>query len=220
MAVHRDNIKLANLIMMLIAVLVIVGTLYWCSKKVKSGELTCGMNLWDITRSEFDKLINNRKFSALNSWINTPYLFQFYAGKFNELETCIFSIGKDRYCSPTLGVLITSINLPCPNFIIRPKSFTQEVGDMLGTREHYAAIPASIIGKYDVKSEDDGRFASKMTPEIVGMFLNNEDVSVEYLDGALLVTPTLVSEEKNYESAVQLAHAFALSLGVEKGTGN
>jgi len=131
--------------MILIAVLVIVGTLYWCSKKVKSGELTCGMNLWDITRSEFDKLINKRKFSALNSWVNTPYLFQFYAGKFNELETCIFSIGKNRYCPPTLGVLITSISLPFPNFIIRPKSFTQEVGDILGMREHSAAIPASLI---------------------------------------------------------------------------
>ncbi len=112
------------------------------------------------------------------------------------------------------GVLITSISLPFPNFIIRPKSFTQEVGDMLGMREHFAAIPASLIDKYAVKSEDEGRFASKLTPEIVSMFLNNEDVSVEYLNGALLVTPALISEEKNYEPAVQLAHALALSLGV------
>jgi len=210
---------LASLITILIAVLIIVGTLYWCSKKVKSGELTCGMNLWDITRSEFDKLINKRKFSALNSWVNTPYLFPFYAGKFNELETCIFGICKDRYSPPTLGVLITSINLPFPNFIIRPKSFTQDVRDMLGMQDRYATIPASLIDKFDVKSEDDGRFASNLTPEIVNMLLNNEDVSVEYLDGSLLVTTTLISEEKiseekYYESAVQLAHAFALSLGV------
>lgn len=52
------------------------------------------------------------------------------------------------------------------------------------------------------------------------MLLNNEDVSVEYLDGALLVTTALtteekISEEKYYESAVQLAHSFALSLGVD-----
>lgn len=200
--------------MILIAGLIIAGTFYWCSK-VKSGELTCGMNLWDITRSEFDKLINKRKFSALNSWVNTPYLFQFYAGKFNELETCIFSIGKSRYSPPTLGVLITSLSLPFPNFIIGPKSFTQEVGDMLGTREHFAAIPASLIDKCEVKSEDDGRFASKLTPEIISMFLNNEGVSVEYLDGALLVTTPLISEEKNYERAVLLAHSFAQSLGVD-----
>jgi len=200
--------------MILFAGVIIVGTLYWCSKKVKSGGLTCGMNLWNITRSEFDKLINKRKFSALNSWVNTPYLSYFYAGKFNELETCIFSIGKDRYIPPTLGVLITSISLPFPNFNIRPKSFTQEVGDMLGMREQFAAIPASVIDKYDVKSEDDGRLASKLTPEIISIFLNNEGVSVEYLNGALLVTPPLISEEKNYEPAVQLAHAFAQSLGV------
>ncbi len=201
--------------MILIAGVIIVGTLYWCSKKVKSGELTCGMNLWDITRSEFDNLINKRKFSALNSWVNTPYLFQFYAGKFNELETCIFSIGKGRYTPPFLGVLITSISLPFPDFIIKPKSLTQEVGDMLGVREHHAVIPASLIDNYDVSSEDDGRFAAKLTPDIVSLFLHNEGVSVEYLNGALLVTPTLISEEKNYEPAVQLAHAFAYSLGVD-----
>lgn len=200
--------------MILIAGLIIAGTLYWCSR-IKSGELTCGMNLWDITRSEFDKLISKRKFSALNSWVNTPYLSYFYAGKFNELETCIFSIGKDRYNPPTFGVLITSISLPFPNFIIRPKSFTQEVGDMFGMREHLTAIPASLIDKYEVKSEDEGIFASNLTPEIISMFLNNEDVAVEYLNGALLVTPTLISEEKNYEPAVQLAHAFARSLGVD-----
>ncbi len=181
------------IIIILIAVLIVVGTLYWCGKKVKSGELTCRMNLCDITRSEFDKLINKRKFSALNSWVNTPYLFQFFAGKFNELETCIFSIGTDRYSPPTLGVLITSINLSFPNFIISPKSFTQEVGDMLGMREHYAAIPASLIDKYDVSSEDDGRFAAKLTPEIVSLFLNSEGVSVEYLNGALLINPPLIS---------------------------
>lgn len=205
---------MANLLTILIAVLIIIGILYCCSK-VKSGELTCEMNLWDITRNEFDKLINKRKFSALNSWVNTPYLYEFYAGKFNELETCIFSIGRDRYSPHTLGVLISSIDLPFPNFIVRPKSFTQEVGDMLGMRDHYAAIPASLIEKYDVKSEDYGKLASQLSMEIVSMFLNNEDVSVEYLDGALLVTPTLICEEKNYEPAVQLAHAFAQSFGVD-----
>lgn len=201
--------------MILIAVLIIVGTLYWCSKKVKSGELTCGMNLWDITRSEFDKLVKKRKFSALNSWVNTPYLSYFYAGKFNELDTCIFTIVEGRYSPPYLGVLITSIRLPFPNFIIRPKSFTQEVGDMLGVREHHAAIPASLIDKYDVSSEDDARFASQLTAEIISMFIKNEEVSVEYLDEALLVMPRMINEEKNYEPAVQLAHAFALSLGMD-----
>lgn len=214
----RDNVKLANLIMILIAVLIVVGTLYWCSKKVKSGGLTCGMNLWDITRGEFDKLVNKRMFSALNSWVNTPYLSYFYAGKFNELDTCIFTIVEGRYSPPFLVVLITSIRLPFPNFVIRPKSFTQEVGDMLGVREHHAAIPAALIDKYDVSSEDDERFASQMTAQIVSMFLNNGDVSVEYLDGALLVTTRLISEEKNYQPAVQLAHAFAQSLGAKKAS--
>lgn len=81
-------------------------------------------------------------------------------------------------------------------------------------RELFAAIPASLIDKYDVKSEDDGRLASKLTPEIISMFLNNEGVSVEFLNGALLVTPPMISEENNYEPAVQLAHAFAQSFGV------
>ena len=205
---------MASLVMILIAGVIIVGTLYWCSKKVKSGGLTCGMGLWDITRSEFDNLINKRKFSALNSRVNTPYLSYFYAGKFKGLDTCIFTIVEGRYSPSFLGVLITSVRLPFPNFIIRPKSFTQEVGDMLGVREHHAAIPASLIDKYDVSSEDDARFASHLTAENVSMFLKHEGISVEYLDGALLVTSPLISEEKNYEPAAQLALAFAQSLGV------
>ncbi len=66
-----------------------------------------------------------------------------------------------------------------------------------------------------MKSEDDGRFAARLTPEIISLFLNNEGVSVEYLNGALLITPSLISNEKNYEPAIQLAHAFAQSLGMD-----
>lgn len=203
------------IILILIVVLIIVGTIRWCEKRVKSGEITCGMDLWDISRREFDKLINKRKFSALNSWVNTPHLFQFFAGKFNGIETCIFSIGTDRYSPITFGVLLTSIKLPFPDFIIRPKSFSQEVGDMLGMRQHDAAISAPLIDKYDVSSEDDGWFAAKLTPEMVSLFLSNEGVSVEYLNGALLITPSLISNEKNYEPAVQRAHVFAQLLGIE-----
>ena len=203
------------LIFILIILLFVIGTLWWCDKKVKSGDLTCGMGLRDITRREFDKLLGERKFSALNSWVTTPYLSQFYAGKFNELETCIFTIVEGRYSPPLLAVLITSASVPFPNFVIRPKSFTQEVGDMLGVREHHAAIPASLIDKYDVSSEDDEKFSSQLMAEIVCLFLHNEGVSVQFLNGALLVILPLISEEKNYEPAVQLAHAFAESFGVD-----
>ena len=203
------------LILILIVVLIIVGTIHWCEKKVKSGELTCGMDLWDISRRQFDTLINRRKFSILTSRVNTPHLFQFFAGKFNGIETCIFSIGTDRYSPITMGVLLTSVKLQFPNFIIRPKSFSHEVGDMLGMRQHCAAIPPALIDKYDVSSEDDNRFAAELTPEIVGLFLNNEGVAVEYLSGSLLITPSLISDEKNYEPAVQSAHSFAQLLGMD-----
>ena len=82
-------------------------------------------------------------------------------------------------------------------------------------RQHYAAIPESLIDKYDVSSEDDGRFAAILTPKIVRLFLDNEGVSVECLNSALLFSPSLISDEKNYEPAVKLAHAFAHLLGMD-----
>lgn len=197
------------LIFILIVVLLVIGTLWWCDRKVPSGQITCGMGLWDISRREFDRLISKRRFSALTSWVNTPYLSQFFAGNVNDIDTCIFSIAKDRYSPITLGVLLTSVNLPFSNFIIRPKSFSQEVGDMLGVRHHHAAFPQSLIDKYDISSEDEGVLAGMLNPEIIRFFLQNEGLSAELHNGALLVTPSLTSNDENYEPAIQRAHALA-----------
>jgi len=195
-------------------VLIVVGTIQWCERKVKSGDITCGMGLWDISRREFEKLINKRKFSALNSWVTTPYLSQFFAGRVNGIDTCIFSIALGRHSPIILGVLLTSTNLPLPNFIVRPKSFSQEVGDMLGIRQHHAAYPETLIDKYDVSSEDGGRFAAMLTLELIGFFLDNEGVFVEVQSGALLITRSPTSDSVNYGPAIQSAHAFAQLLGM------
>lgn len=202
------------IVFILIIVLIVIGTIQWCERKVKSGDITCGMGLRDISRREFDKLINKRKFSVLNSWVATPYLSQFFAGRVKGIDTCIFSISVGRYSPIILGVLLTSINLPSPNFVIRPKSFSQEVGDMLGMRQHHTAYPETLIDKYDVSSEDDGRFAAMLTPEIIRFLLDNEGVSVEVLDGDLFVTPSLISDPQNYEPAIERVHAIAQMLGV------
>ncbi len=85
---------------------------------------------------------------------------------------------------------------------------------MLGIRAHQAVIPDALIAKYDVSSEDDGRFASMLTPEIVSFFLNNEGVSAEVHSGTLLITPSLRSDPKNYEPAIQCAHGFAQLVGM------
>lgn len=86
---------------------------------------------------------------------------------------------------------------------------------MLGMRQHYTAILAVLTNKYDVSTEDDGRFAAKLTPEVVSLFIKYDGISVEYLNGALLITPSFISDEKNYEPALQLAHDFALMLGMD-----
>lgn len=201
------------LVLITAMLLLVIGTLWWCARKVPSGQITCGMGLKDISRCEFDVLINHRKFSAITSWVNTPYLSQFFAGTVNGLNTCIFTIAKDRYTPVTLGVLMTSLNLSFPNFIIRPKSFSQEVGDMLGIRDHRTAFPQSLMDKYDISSEDGGTLADMLTPEIIRFFLENEGMSAEFHSGTLLVTPSLISHDENHEPAVQRAHALALLLG-------
>lgn len=206
---YTKGCEVGLLILIIAMVLLVIGTLWWCERKVPSGQITCGMGLWGISRREFDALLNKRKFSAITSWVNTPYLSQFFAGTHNGLNTCIFTIAKDRYTPITLGVLLTSLDLPFPNFTIRPKSFSQEVGDMLGIRDHRAAFPQSLMDKYDISSEDDGSISGMLTPEIVSFFLENEGLSAELQSGALLITPSLTSFEKNYGPAVQRAHALA-----------
>ncbi|MBJ6751502.1 hypothetical protein [Geomonas anaerohicana] len=199
--------------LILVVVVLVMGTLWWCEKKVPSGQITCGLGLWDISRCEFDGLINNRKFSALASWVNTPYLSKFFAGEVNGINTCVFSISRSRYSPITLGVLLTSLDLALPNFTLRPKTLTEEVGDMLGIGDHHASFPQSLLDMYEISSEDEGSFAAMLRPEAVTFFLQHEGMSAEYQDGALLVTPWLVSNDQSYEPAVQLAHALAQLLG-------
>ncbi|MBJ6802807.1 hypothetical protein [Geomonas propionica] len=199
--------------LILVVVVLVIGTLWWCEKKVPSGQITCGLGLWDISRHEFDALFNERKFSALTSWVNTPYLSQFFAGAVNGINTCVFTISRSRYSPITLGVLLTSLNLAIPNFILRTKTFTEEVGDMLGIGEHHASFPQSLLDMYEISSEDEGTFAAMLRPETVTFFLQHEGMSAEYRDGALLVTPSLISNDQNYEPAVRLAHALAQLLG-------
>ncbi|BCG45619.1 hypothetical protein GEOBRER4_n0376 [Citrifermentans bremense] len=203
-----------GLIFLILAVVVLVtGVFWWCEKKVPSGQATCGLGLSDFSRREFDALLNKRKFSALTSWVNTPYLSQFFAGTVNGMNTCVFTISRSRYSPTTFGILLTSLDLPIPKFILKPKTFTKEVGDMLGIGDHRASFPQSLVDMYDISSEDDGTFAAMLRPEIITFFLHHEGLSVEYQNGALLVTPSLISNEQNYEPAVQRTHTLAQLLG-------
>lgn len=201
------------IVFILATILIVIGTIRWCEKKVTSGGITCGMGLWDVSREEFDNLVNKRKFSVLNSRVAAPYLSQFFAGRVNGIDTCIFSISVGRYSPTLLGILLTATNLPFPNFSVRPKMFSQEVGDMLGIRGHHA-YPETLINKYDISSEESGRLTALLTPEIVGFFLDCEGVSVEVCDGDLLVVPAFIINPQNYEPAVKRAHAIAGLLGM------
>ncbi len=195
--------------LILVVVVLVIGTLWWCEKKVPSGQITCGLGLWDISRREFDALLNNRKFSALGSWVNTPYLSQFFAGAVNGIDTCVFSISRSRYSPITLGVLLTSLNLAIPKFTLRPKTLTEEVGDMFGIGDNHASFPQALLDMYEISSEDEGTFAAMLRPEAATFFLQHEGMSAEYQDGALLVTLSFISNDQDYEPAVQRAHALA-----------
>lgn len=198
-----------NLIIFILAiVLIVVGTIQWCDRKVKSGSIACAMGLRDMSRREFDRLIDKRKFTVLKSRVTTPHLFQFFAGKVNGTDTCIFSIAFDR-STHRLGVVVASLNAPLPNFVIRPKSFSGEVADMLGVRQHHVGFPAVLINYYDISSEDDGKLAALLAPDMMRFLLENEGVSIEVRSGALLVLPSLASKPSNYEPAIQRAYAFA-----------
>jgi hypothetical protein len=96
---------------------------------------------------------------------------------------------------------------------LKPKTFTEEVGDRLGIGDHRASFPQILLDMYDISSEDDGAFAGMLRPGIITFFLHHGGLSAEYQNGALLVTPSLISNEQNYELAVQRTHALAQLLG-------
>lgn len=79
---------------------------------------------------------------------------------------------------------------------------------MLGIGDHHASLPQSLLDMYEISSEDEGTFAAMLRPEAATFFLQHEGMSAEYQDGALLVTPSLIRNDQDYEPAVQRAHAL------------
>lgn len=188
----------------------VFGILRWLSK-MKDEEQIKEAGLQRIGRREFDKLIGPRKFSCLHSPLFSSGTIDHYYGPSGEYNTCLFTIVAGRNLT-YLTVLIPSIKVEVPHFIIKPKSFSAEVRDMLGIKEHHPALPLQLIDQYDITSTNDRIFALMLTPEIIAYFLKNEGVWVEVAGDGLMIRHPLKGVRENYETALKRSHDLAVLL--------
>lgn len=149
----------------------------------------------------------------MQSWSAPPRAHNFYRGTVDGFDTFVFSLANTRTTS-VITILLKSHFNHLTHFIIKPKSFTEEVGDMLGIRNHSPLYPFELIDKYDVSSDDDAKLASILTPEVIGYFFVNEGVWVEVLGGHLMVRNPILDEPEKYEIAINKTLCFAHLLGV------
>lgn len=199
-------------VLVILLILSLVTAVIWYRKKNLADAEALKLRLVRISKSEFDSVLEDRKFSCMYSWVATPATRNFFKGIINGFNTYLFSIAATKTTS-NLSVLLKSEFTQLPNFKIKPKSFTEEVGDMLGIRNHYPAYPAELIDKYDITSDDDNKLSPILTPEIIGCFLKNEDVWVEVQRGDLMVLTTLIDDAENFKEAIEMAHTLAHLFG-------
>lgn len=200
-------------VLIILLFLSLVTAVLWYRRKNLADAEALKLRLVRISKSEFDCILENRKFSCMNSWVATPATRNFFKGTIDGFNTYLFSIAATKSTS-NLSVLLKSGFSQLPNFIIKPKSFTEEVGDMLGVRNHHPAYPADLINKYNITSDDDNKLSSMLTPEIIGYFMKYEDVWVEVQRGDLMVQPTLRDDAENFTEAIEIAHTLARVFGI------
>lgn len=193
----------------------VFGILRWLSK-MRDEEQVKEAGLQRIGRREFDKFIGPRKFSCMHSPIFSSDTVDHYYGPLGEYNACLFTIVAGRNLT-YLTVLIRSINVEIPHFIIKPKSFTAEVRDMLGIKAHHPSLPWQLIDKYDITSTDDGIFVPMLTPEIIAYFLGNEGVWVEVAGDDLMIRHPLKGVRENYETALKRSYDLAVLLPSRPG---
>lgn len=199
-----------------IAIVALLAVLAFADWRRRSGQVrsaTGALGLVGIERDDFREMVGGRKFSCLHSWVNTPYPMEFFRGVRDGVSFCLFSIGRGRNLT-YLAVLVLSGKEDLPHFVIKPKSFTEEVGDMMGWRSHPAAYPSELLNYYDVSSETAEAVAPVFTQEMIGFFLTNEGTWAEVVSGALMVEHPLKSDPAQFETAITRTFALAKLLGM------
>jgi len=187
--------------------------IYSFRRQRKSDSATSKLGLKKTSKRKFYTSLEKAKFSCMQSWSAPPRAHNFYHGTIGGFDTFVFSLANTRTTS-VITILLKSHFSHLPHFIIKQKSFTEEVGDMLGIRKHCPLYPFELVDKYDVSSDDDAKLASILTPEVIGYFFVNEGVWVEVLGGHLMVRNPILDDPEKYEMAINKTLRFAHLLGV------
>ena len=173
-----------------------------------------------ISGREFRRMLGKHKYACLTSRIASPATGDYFQGTYEGVISCIFTIATGGKYTTTrrLAVLLKGDFSHLPHFIVKSKSFSGEVGDMLGLRKHDPLYPMRLIDKYDVISDDSTATASILTSQFVDYSLTEEGIGVESFGGDLLIYTILDVVPENYEVAIRQAYRLAGLLGIKHDT--
>lgn len=169
-----------------------------------------------ISGREFKRMLGKHKYACLTSRIASPATGDYFQGTYEDINSCLFTIATGGKFTSTrrIAVLLKDEFSHLPHFIVKSKSFSGEVGDMLGLRKHDPSYPTSLIDKYDVISDDNTATASILTSEFINYCLTEEGIGVEAFGGDFLVYTILDVVPENYEVAIRQAYGLANTLGM------
>jgi len=185
-------------------------------RKRKANLFVSKISFRRISGREFKRILGKHKYACLTSSIASPATGDYFQGTYEGVNACIFSIATGGKFTTTrrLAVLLKGNFSHLPHFIVKSKSFSGEVGDMLGLRKHDPSYPTPMIDKYDVISDDNTATASILTSEFVNYCLTEEGIGVEAFGGDLLIYTILDVVPENYDVAIRQAYRLANTLGM------
>lgn len=209
---HTYNVVVVTIVGILGVVAIITEYL----RKRKADLFVAKIAFQRISGREFKRILGKHKYACLNSRIASPATGDYFQGTYEGVNSCIFSIATGGKFTTTrrLAVLLKGDFSHLPHFIVKAKSFSGEVGDMLGIRKHDPSYHTPLIDKYDVVTDDNAATASILAPEFVNYCLTEEGIGVEAFGGDLLIYTILDVVPENYELAIRQAYLLASTLGM------
>jgi len=209
---HTYNVVVVTIVGILGVVAIIIEYL----RKRKANLFVAKIAFNRISKREFKRILGKHKYTCLTSRISSPGTGDYFQGTYEGVNACIFSIATGGKFTTTqrLAVLLKGDFSHLPHFIVKSKSFSGEVGDMLGLRKHDPSYPTPLIDKYDVISDDNTATASILTSEFVNYCLTEEGIGVEAFGGDLLIYTILDVVPENYEVAIRQAYRLVNTLGI------
>nr|WP_320048888.1 hypothetical protein [uncultured Desulfuromonas sp.] len=196
----------------ILALLILLGSFYEHLRREKIDLGYKKLGFKKFAKSKFKEKLGKHKFACFAMSVGQTSPSLHYFGAYKGFNVIIFCVTKERHTQTRFGLLIKDVFSELPNFIIKQKTITSEVRDMLNPAGINPAYPSSVTNEFDVVTEDSVTIAEIFTAEFTEFLLNTGGILVEVFDGDLMVYPTVPFSPKNCEDALEQAYRVAANL--------